>query len=100
MANTYKSVNMDLVGGSTQPVYSSSFLIADWSLNGTVYEIEVLTSVHGRGVSTQVQVFEKIGTDHVEVIVDILVQSNGNIIIKIDQTPDLRFDGKVTIIGE
>jgi len=101
VANTYDSINLDSAGGSgSQPTTSVSFLIANWTLNVSEYEITVLASVHTRGVNPQVQVFEKVGTDHVEVVTDIVVQSNGDIIIKIAQTPDVRFDGKIIIIGD
>jgi len=100
MANTYQSINLDAASGTTQPAIPIAILVSEWGVVGSDYEIEIAQSTHNRGTSPQVQVFEKVLTDYVEVVVDILVKSNGNIVIKVSQTPDLRFEGRVVISGE
>ena len=99
MANTYQSINLNgNGGGGSNPPYSSTFLIATWSLNGSVYEIDIPEATHGRGAEIVVQVFELTGGVYKEVEVDIEITSAGNITIIVDS--DLRFDGKINITGE
>lgn len=97
----YKSINMDAVGGgSGTPPFNSPFVSGDWSLNGANYDLAITEATHGQGAQLNVQVFEKVGTDYREVVVDILISSTGNITISVSSSPDLRFEGKIIIIGE
>lgn len=100
MANTYQSIDLNgnVGGGGSNPPYTSSFLIANWSLNVSVYEISVPEATHERGANIIVQVFELTGGVYKEVDVDIEISATGDVKIIIDS--DLRFDGKVNITGE
>lgn len=105
MGRTYKRIalNPNLgggSGGSGNPSFSSSFTIASWSLNVDQYELSIPEVTHDRGSNPLVQVFELDGSEFKEVQVDIEVDGSGNIKIIVDSSPDLRFDGKVNIIGE
>lgn len=94
---------MDAVGGgggSGNPPYTSSFLVGNWSLDGGVYKIQVLESTHGLGTEIQVQVFEKVGSDYRQLEVDVFITTAGDITLSISSSPDLRFEGKLTIVGE
>ena len=98
----YRSINMDAVGGtgSANVPYSSSFIVGSWNLDGSFYNLPILRATHGKGAQLNVQVFEKVGVDYLEVVVDVLIDAAGNITLSVPSSPDLRFEGKITIIGE
>jgi hypothetical protein len=104
MGKTYKRVALNpnlgggVVEGSTS--FTSTFLVGGWSLVSGKYEITINETTHQRGANPLVQVWEKVGSDYVEAFVDIEVDTAGNITLIIDSIPDLRFEGKVNIIGE
>lgn len=100
--NTYKSLNITGVntGGGANPPYNQAFVVADWSLNGSVYEIDILESTHGLGANLGIHVYELVGGNYNEVVVDTEIDATGNITISISSSTDLRFDGKIIIIGE
>lgn len=75
--------------------YDQSFIISNWVLNAPDYELTILASTHGLGTKVDGTVYEKISTDHIEVLTDILVTSIGDVILKINSVPDTRFDGRV-----
>lgn len=102
MALTYQSVQLDAVGGSGNPPVSSSFdATTSWGIPASgEYTITVTETVHGLGANVQVQVFELVGTDYQEVSVDVIVTATGDVNIKVNEVPDLRFEGKVVIVGE
>lgn len=105
MGKTFKRValNPNLGGGTPgtgNPAYSQSFVIANWILNVDVYELSIPEVTHDRGINTIVQVFEKVGSLYKEVEVDVEIDATGNVKLIIESNPDLRFDGKVNIIGE
>ena len=99
---TYKSVN--ITGGSggagSSPAYVNNFIVGDWSgPSGGEYTITILEATHDMGINPMVQVFEKVGVDFEEIEIAIEVTSIGDVIIKVTEVPDLRFEGKV-LIGE
>jgi len=96
----YKSVNMDAVGGSGSVPYSSTFTTGSWAIDGSIYELTIDATTHGRGVSPAVQVFELVGSDYKQVETDITVAANGDVTLTITSTPDLRFNGRAVISGE
>jgi hypothetical protein len=69
----------------------------DWTLNVDTYEIEVLASSHGKGINPQLQTFETNGGNFDEVICSMSIDSSGNAKIKVQQTPNLRFNGKLIL---
>ena len=99
MANTYKSVNMDAVGGGGSP-YLNSFVVGSWSLNAPVYELNYSAITHDKGTSVNVQVYEKVGAIYKEVTADIEQDALGNVKVTIPSATDLRFEGKIIILGE
>ena len=104
MAHIYKVVNLTGGGsgsGGSNPSHVALFdATTSWSgPSGGEYSISISEVVHGQGASPQVQVFEKNGTDYEEVVVFITVNASGDVTIKVPDTPDLRFEGKL-IIGE
>jgi len=101
MARIYRSVNANIVGGSGSIPYSSTFnATTSWSLSGGEYLYSIPETTHGKGTSPMVQVFELIGSDYFEIQTAIKIETNGDITIIVNETPDLRFQGKVTIQGE
>jgi hypothetical protein len=87
-------------GGSGNPPYIATFTTPSWSINGSVYEITVPEATHERGVALLVQVFELVGGVYKEVEVDVEINSAGDVKIIIPSLPDLRFSGRLNIIGE
>lgn len=81
--------------------YISTFnSTTDWgSATGGYYTITVLASTHKAGISPTIQIFELSGSDYDMVQVDrIRVNSSGDISIRVPETPDGRFEGKLVII--
>lgn len=87
-------------GGGGGDVYELAFTIASWgSAVSGYYYITVTQGTHDKGLSPGVQIFEEDGSDYVLVNVDeIKVMANGDVAIRVPETPDLRFDGRLIII--
>lgn len=94
---------LDITGSSSGPVdsFTTNFNgTTDW-VGPTLgyYTITYLESVHGKGTSPAVQIFELDSGNYNEVDVDrIQVNSLGDVEIRVPSTPDLRFVGKVIIL--
>ena len=100
MALTYSNINIvPEGGGGSTPPFSSTFSIGSWTLLVTDYFINIPESSHNFGTDTQVQVFELVGSDYIEVETEILINPTGDVKININQTPDTRFAGKIVIVG-
>lgn len=84
-------------GASFVAPFTSSFTIPSWSLASGEYQIQIAASTHGRGASPSVHVYETVGSDFEEIGLSITISSTGLVTIKISSSPDLRFDGKITI---
>jgi hypothetical protein len=71
----------------------------DWgSAAGGFYTITVTAAMHGKGVSPMVQTYKKSGTDYDKNEPDrVRVSSTGSVAIRVDEAPDLRFEGKIII---
>lgn len=98
------SGSFDLVGSSgsgptpTETGYSSTFNTGTWSLVSGKYQIQINEATHQRGINPVVQVFEFDGVNYSEVTVDeVLVSNAGLVTVKVLQSPDLRFQGKLII---
>jgi hypothetical protein len=82
--------------------YSTTFnATTDWgSASGGYYTITVLASAHGRGTQPVPNLFELIGSDYIHVDAD-QVKVNGttgDISIRVSQTPDGRFFGRLVAV--
>lgn len=85
-------------GASAPENYVRSFNnTTDWTLNVDTYEIEVPASSHGKGINPQLQAFETNGGNFDEVICSMTIDSLGNAKIRVQQTPNLRFNGKLIL---
>ena len=126
--NIYKSVNGDTNGGSsaytpTNPAdwsptpttvsealdqlaanssstkYEQSFIIADWTgPSGGEYSLVIPEATHLKGVNPNPVIFENIAGTYELTHVSVSVANTGTITLKIVDSPDLRFDGKIIIL--
>lgn len=98
----------NIVGGSSSPPPVSDYEVfedvfnntSDWSGPASgYYSITVLRSVHGKTTHPAVYIYEQDGSDFVNVEVDqVKINSNGDVSIRVPDTPDSRFNGKLIII--
>ena len=103
MANIYESIGLGevlLEPTPANPPFTAPFNVGNWSLVGDFYEISVTQGTHLRGTALGIQVFELVGVDYKEVIADTEVMASGDVKVTISSNPDLRFAGRITIIGE
>lgn len=72
----------------------------DWgSAAGGYYTISVTAATHGRGVNPVVKLEVISGADHIIVSADrLLIESNGNVKIRVPDTPNLRFAGRAVFL--
>jgi len=67
--------------------------------SGGYYTQVIAQATHTRGTSPQVDVFEESGSDFIKVELDELkVLANGDVEMRVPETPDCRFAGKVVMI--
>lgn len=102
MANTYNRVNAASTtsgGGGTGNPFSQAFTVANWTGPvGGFYFITILENTHDKGTDPGVQLFELSGVDYIQVEVDrVRVNSSGDIEIRVPDSPDLRFNGKIVV---
>lgn len=99
--------NLDFIGisggGGSGPAvrYIYSFNnTTDWgSPSGGYYTIIILAGIHNQGLDPQVMVFEQVGLLFEYVTVDQLaLNASGDISIRVPDSPDLRFTGKLIVI--
>lgn len=63
------------------------------------YTITVLAITHGLGINVNPVIFELDGSDFVQVNVDeVRINPSGDITIRVPDSPDLRFTGKIILI--
>lgn len=94
--NTSKSIDLKVspvFGGS----YVSNFTIASWVLGIGEYTLNIPVGTHNKGIAPLLELQEKTGSDHSPVLCDIKVNVSGDITITTKSSPDLRFDGRITI---
>jgi hypothetical protein len=70
---------------------------SNWNLIADEYILSIPASTHLKGVNPQVQILEVDGTDFANVIVYTAINSTGDIIVVVPQSPDTRFAGKAII---
>jgi len=89
-------------GGGSGPAERSSTThnaLLDWgSPSGGEYTITITAGTHGKGTSPNVQSFELVSGNYVNVFPNIIINNSGDVSIKVLETPDLRFTGKILII--
>ena len=73
------------------------FVIADWTLVGGLYELDITGATHTRGVSPTCELYEGMGP-YQETDCDVIVAANGDIKLKVNSVPDARFDGKLVAV--
>lgn len=89
---------LDQLAANSITVYSNTFLVVDWSLSSPNYIITIPVGVHGKGLTPQVSVYEKVGSDYVHIeLGEIRITSTGSVVLMVNDVPDLRFEGKVQI---
>lgn len=95
---TTVSEALDQLASNSITIYSNNFLVADWVLSSPNYIITIPVGVHGKGLTPQVSVYEKIGLDYVHIeLGEIRITSTGSVILMVNDVPDLRFEGKIQI---
>lgn len=79
--------------------YTDDFLVVDWSgPTGGYYEYTITALVHGLGTKPSIDVFETAaGPKYTQVGVEWSLNSSGDVLITVPQTPDCRFAGRVII---
>jgi hypothetical protein len=80
--------------------YSSTFdATTSWgAAAGGLYTITITAGTHGKGTSPDVRIEEGSGADWVRTFVDQeIVRSTGNVEIKVSDSPDGRFAGRILI---
>jgi hypothetical protein len=100
MALTYQSINISTgSGGGAVSPFISTFIVADWS--GPVsseYTLSIPESTHGKGSNPTITLYEYNGSEYELVDAFIQINTNGDIAIKVPETIDSRFDGKLIIL--
>lgn len=85
------------VGGSNNSGYAQAISLGSWTADVGLYYIDILQTVHGKGVNPIVHAYQSVGPDFEEVIVGYTVSVNGNVRITVNANPDARFQGRVVI---
>lgn len=79
--------------------YEQTFIISDWTgPSGGEYSLTILEAAHTKGINPHIFVFEDVAGFFEQVTVSVTVANTGTITLKVLETPDLRFAGKLTII--
>lgn len=81
--------------------FTSTFdATTDWgTASGGYFTIAITQATHTRGTSPQVMVYEESGSDFIKVELDELkVLANGDVELRVPESPDCRFAGKVVMI--
>lgn len=98
MANKYTRINVAGTGGGADPAFVQSFLIANWAgPSGGEYTYTISAASHGKGANPAVTVYEDVGVTWDEVSIEIEIDVSGNVVLKVTEVADTRFDGKVVI---
>lgn len=101
MAQKYKLVNASGTGGGgSAETFTQSFnATSDWgSPSAGFYEISIAQSTHGKSVTPLVQLYEVVGSNFEQVEAEIEINASGDVTIKVTESIDSRFAGKVVIL--
>ena len=80
--------------------YTADHLIADWSTTAVnnKYSFTIPVATHGFGLAPLVEIFELVSGNYSRVLIDIDIDSSGNVILEVYATPvDERFNFRVVI---
>lgn len=90
---------IDELAGSSPINFASTFnATTDWTLDTGIYKIDIGEGTHLKGTNPMVEIFESsAGPLYTHLNTDIVVDNSGQVTIKVNQTPDLRFAGRVVI---
>lgn len=98
------SGQFDYVNSSVAPVVQNPNFVAtfnattSWSgPSGGLYTITIPVATHGKGVNPMVQIMELNGSIYDSIVVSYHINNLGDISITVQDVPDLRFAGKITI---
>lgn len=95
MIEQFDSGNSDL--GNTDIKYTKTVLLGDWmGPSANEYTLTVAFSFHGI-INPKAVCYEINGAEFELILVPTKVNSNNDIIITVNQTPDARFVGKIVI---
>ncbi len=84
---------------TVSPRYTKTITNPDWVVDGLDYSLEVTYAVHQKDTVPSVVCFEEVSPGVFEqVYPNITVNSVGDVTVRVNQTPDLRFIGKLIII--
>ena len=99
------SCELDLTGGTggapitVAPRYIQTITNPDWVVDGADYSITILYATHQKDTTPSVVCFEEVSPGQFEQVTpNIIVNTIGDVKVKVNQTPDLRFSGKLIII--
>lgn len=100
--NIYRSVNGATAssgGGDSSPFVRTFDATTSWGASSSgLYSIVVAQSLHQKGLTPIVQVFEIVGSNLEEVYVDTIeINSFGDVTIRVTENIDTRFAGKIVI---
>lgn len=94
----YKGLNGNNTGSGSATPYVTSFNTGGWTLQSGLYQIVIPKTTHNKTNTPVVEVLETNGLNFdVVTLHQITIAPNGDVTIKVLSTPDLRFDGKITI---
>lgn len=78
--------------------FADTFTVGDWvGPSGGYYTISYSEATHSLGEHPQVDIFETVGSDYVEVEAEVLHDASGNVTVRIPDVAEARFDGKIII---
>jgi hypothetical protein len=88
-------------GGGSGPAErtSTSFTNVTWTgPSGGEYTITITAGTHGKGINPNVMVYETNGANFDQTFPSVQINASGDVSIKVSETPDNRFNGKILII--
>lgn len=78
--------------------YTQSFVTGDWILNGSNYELTVLSVTFGNKMDPVVHTYETIAGEDSVINPSIIRTATNDIILQVTQVPDNRYIGKIIIL--
>ena len=103
--NPIGAMGFDIVGsgsgGGSGPAERSStgFTGVTWTgPSAGEYTLTITAATHGKGINPNVMVYETSGADFIQVFPSVMINASGDVSLKVSETPDNRFNGKILII--
>lgn len=102
MANEYILVNASGTGGGSGDAtpYTQNFnATSDWgSPSGGFYTIAIPQSTHDKSIEPLVQLYESVSGNFEQIDAEIIISVAGDVNIRVTESIDTRFAGKVVIL--